>query len=77
MRQRAAALQNIVLVSIWQTVRKLLFYSNSDEIFYEPNKHNPFSGHRAYNAVLKLSFCKQYSTKYSVLILYAIGLGRW
>ena len=22
-------------------------YSNSNQIFYEPNKHNPFSGHRA------------------------------
>jgi len=21
------------------------FYSNSNHIFYEPNKHNPFSGH--------------------------------
>jgi len=30
------------------TARKLLFYSNSNHIFFEPNKHNWFSGHRAY-----------------------------
>jgi len=30
------------------SLRKLLFYSNSNHIFLEPNKHKPFSGHRAY-----------------------------
>jgi len=30
-------------------VRKHLFYNNSNHIFYEPNKHNPFSVHRAYS----------------------------
>jgi len=29
-------------------VRKLLFYSDINHIFYETNKHNPFSGHMAY-----------------------------
>ena len=45
MPDQVAAIKNIVL-SIWLTVRKLLFYSNP--IFYGPNKHNPFSGHTVY-----------------------------
>jgi len=48
MQVRVAALENIVQLSIWLPARKLLFYSNSNHIFYEPNKHNPFSGRRAY-----------------------------
>jgi len=48
MRDRVGGLENIVWLSIWLPVRKLLVYSNSSHIFNERNEHNPFSGHRAY-----------------------------
>jgi len=47
-RDRLAALENIDQLSIWLPVRKPLFYSNSSHIFNDRNKHNRFSGHRAY-----------------------------
>jgi len=48
MRDRVGAHENIVQLLIWLPVRKLFFCSNSNHIFNETNKHNPFSGHRAY-----------------------------
>jgi len=35
---------------LWSALpaRKLVFYGNSNQILYETNKPNPFSGHRAY-----------------------------
>jgi len=46
MCEHVVALENIVYLSIWLAVRKLLCYSY--HIFYGPSKHNPFRGHRVY-----------------------------
>jgi len=50
MWEGVAALYSIVELSIWLPAFKLLFYSNHNHICYwtNTNKHNPFSGHRAY-----------------------------
>jgi len=48
MQDRVAALENIVLLSIWLFIPKLFFHSSNNHVFYEPNKHNPFDEHRAY-----------------------------
>jgi len=48
MWDRVATLEIIVYLSTWLLVCKFLFYSNRNHIFYWTNKHNPFSGHRAY-----------------------------
>jgi len=56
-------------LSIWLlSVRKLLLHSYNNHIFYEPNKHNQFCGHRAYLYRFELVICPS-NTTYSVLIL--------
>jgi len=55
-------------------VCKLPLYSDSNHIFHEINKHNPFSGHTAYLCRFEVVIFRAIQNvykKYSVLILYA------
>ena len=61
MRDRVAALENVVQVSVWLSVRELLFYSNSVTTYFMEQTsaiHSVDTG--LIYAVLKLSFSKQY-----------------